>query len=85
MSARKFYKTIIQVEVLSEEPFEWDTLGDVDYAIREDCSGVVREISSEVLTGKQAADALLAQGSDPGFFMLTPNGNDEDDEESDDE
>lgn len=36
----KFYRTVIQVEVLSEDPFECTDLGEVNYAIAEgDCSG----------------------------------------------
>ena len=77
-AGRKFYKTLIQVEVLSEKPLEWDTLGDVNYAITQgECSGKVTEVSSETLTGKQAADALIEHGSDPGFFQLTAEGADD--------
>lgn len=74
---RKFYKTIIQVEVLSEdEPLqEGLSLGAIQYEITEGHhSGIIRSFKSTPMTGKQAAKALLAQGSDPGFFSLNPDG-----------
>ncbi len=40
MTTRKFYKTIIKVEVLSEAPFNPSNLGEVHEAVTEgDCSG----------------------------------------------
>jgi len=41
-----------------------------------DCSGQVRTVLQEELNGKQAAEALLNQASDPSFFSLTENGDD---------
>ena len=76
-SDRKFYKCTIQVEILCEEPFEWDDLYGVHLAITDgDCSGKAEQISSEVLTAEQAAQELITQGSDPGFFQLTETGED---------
>ena len=47
MSQRKFYKTTLRVVVLSEEPFEWDNLSGVAYAITDgDCSGMVVWLST---------------------------------------
>lgn len=74
----KYYRTIIQVEVLSEDSplTNVDSLHDVASAIDEgDCSGKVKITKVEELTGKQAAKALKAQGSDPEFFMLDDDGN----------
>jgi predicted metal-binding protein len=76
MTERKFYKTTIVFEVLSEEPLSGDeSLELLHYKITEgDCSG--RRISSnqEEINGKQAADALYAHGSEPSFFMLDDEG-----------
>jgi hypothetical protein len=81
MTDRKFHKTIVQVTILSEEPIGECTLGDIDYNITEgDWSGHVECVSEETLDGKQAADALLEQASDPEFFQLTKDGNDAEDE-----
>ena len=45
---RKFYRTLIQVEVLSEEPFECESLEDVHDAITTgDCSGKYGIVSVE--------------------------------------
>lgn len=77
-STRKFYRTVITVEVLSEEPLDPTvSLADVESAITDgDCSGDVKFTASETLTGPQTADALMKQGSDPEFFRLTENGED---------
>lgn len=78
MTQRKFYKTLITIEVLSEDPIPDDMniaqiafeASDGDYSMSD---GMRIET---VLTGKAAADALQEQGSDPGFFKLTDDGND---------
>ena len=75
MSHGRFCKTVIQVTVLSEGPFEYENLNDVYNAITEgDCSGEVKTVEACYLNGKQAAEALIAQGSDPEFFKLDKNG-----------
>lgn len=78
MTIRKFYKTTVTVTVLSEEPLPpYMELSDVAHAIKDgDCSGEVAFGEPEELDGKQAADALVAQASDPGFFRLDDDGND---------
>lgn len=77
MTDRKFYQTEIKVVVLSEAPIP-DTLSleeiaqeamDGDYSFR-----WVRKPEKK-LNGKQAARALVQQGSDPGFFGLDKHGN----------
>lgn len=79
-SKRKFFKQIIQVEVLSEDvPLEWDNLADVHDAITTGtCSGKVTEQSKETVDGPTMAKLLEAQASDPAFFNLTENGEDAD-------
>lgn len=73
------HRTVIQVEILSESPWSDADLHDlitVDYAITDgDCSGVVKTMSREILTGKEMADALRDQGSDTEFFGLDEDGN----------
>lgn len=74
---RKFYKNIILVEVLSEdEPLDSNLgLKDIAHEITEgDCSGVVSWKDPILLTPQEAAKALEEQGSDPGFFNLTAEG-----------
>jgi hypothetical protein len=73
MSNRKFYRTEIKVVV----SFKYDNLHDVALAITTgDCSGEYKTANSTILTGKQIAEALKAQGSDPGFFQLDDQGED---------
>ena len=77
MSKRKFYKTVIQITVLSEEPFEYENLSQVDYAITDGgCSGDYKTVTAKIINGKEAAKELLRQGSDTDFFELTENGED---------
>ena len=77
VSKRKFYKTVISVTVLSEEPFEYENLSQVIYAIGEgDCSGEYHTTEAKVITARQVVRALKAQGSDPDFFQLNEKGQD---------
>lgn len=73
---RKFYKTVIEVVVLSEdEPYSCNDLAMLEYDITEGhFSGVWEVKSSEELSPEEAAKALLAQGSDPEFFRLSQDG-----------
>jgi hypothetical protein len=73
MTNRKFYRTVIQVEILSESPYTEDyNLEAIAYDIGQgDCSGRVTDIVlNEEVDGPTMSKLLLAQGSDPGFFML---------------
>ena len=78
MSKKKFHRTVIQVVVLSEEPFNCESLEGINYAITDgDCVGTVETKSAKELTGRQMANALYAAGSEPGFFGLDDDGNEE--------
>jgi hypothetical protein len=78
MTDRKFYKTVISIEVLSEEPIpEGMELGTiVNQAIEGDYSMRPLQHRETEINGKQAAKALQLQGSDPEFFSLTEKGED---------
>lgn len=75
-SSRTFYRTVFVVEVLSEEPIPdgldfahtWQTCVDGDY------SGTAMQLVAEEVDGPTMAQLLEAQGSDPGFFRLTSDG-----------
>ena len=77
MSKRKFFRTVIEVVVLSEDtPIEYDSLYDVASAIDEgDCSGSVKLVEAKKISAVEAAKGLQEQGSDPEFFHLDENGN----------
>lgn len=69
--APRFYKTDILVEVLSERPYTWGSLGDVLHDINDGpCVGRVTEAASKELDARQAADELIAMGSEPGYFDI---------------
>ena len=77
--SRKFYRTVVQVEVLSEEPFqEGMSLYDLASAIDDGgYSGwITLPVQDEVHNGKEMAKLLKKQGSDPEFFNLDSDGND---------
>lgn len=73
----KYYKTIVTVEVLSEEPIpNWTDLENLNYQITYgDWSGEVNIGTSEEVDAKTIAKLLINQGSDPGFFNLDQEGN----------
>lgn len=72
----KYYRTVFQIEVLSEDRISGDA--DLEYILSAitdgDCSGVVRCVSSLPVSAKAMARLLIEQGSDPGFFGLDENG-----------
>ena len=71
---RKFYKTTVIYEVLSEEPIP----GQVDLAyIAHECDegeyvGRFLETKEQVMNAKEIAKELYSFGSEPGFFNLIP-------------
>ena len=77
MTERIFHRTLVQVEMLSEVPLGSVELDRLHHMITEgDCSGHVKTVLEEELDGKQAAEILLSQASDPSFFRLNPEGED---------
>ena len=65
-----FYRTVLQVEILSDEPYRYKALSDVAFDIIEgDCSGKTTVVSQEEVSKEQMAELLIAQGSDPSFLL----------------
>ena len=79
MTMRTFYRTVYTVEVLSEDPIP----DGVDFShIWAECEGGANSGSasvtiSETVDGPTMAALLMAQGSDPAFFGLHLNGDDD--------
>jgi hypothetical protein len=75
---RKFYRHVIQVEVLSEYKIAMENmdLDNIHQIITDgDCSGMVEvKIANQVVSEKEMAELLEKQGSDPGFFNLDKDG-----------
>lgn len=77
-SKRKFYRTVIEYEVFSEEPIDdHASLADIAHECDHgDWSGQYIRVESKQVNGPEVAKGLQGQGSDPGFFQLDDEGND---------
>ncbi len=78
LSDRKFYKRVFTIEVLSEEPIPPGTSTENIIFEANEGGYSMREYGEKetVLNAKQAAKALINQGSDPSFFQLNEKGED---------
>jgi len=79
MTKKKLYRTIIQYEIISEEPIESMSLEDIaEETTNGSMSGMFLEnvVTNEKLTGIAAVNAVKAQGSSPEFFFMDDKGND---------
>ena len=66
---RKFYRTTITIEILSEEEIGDKSLSEINYEMQEgDYSGKIIKRKSEVVTSQEMAKLLIKQSSDPLFF-----------------
>jgi hypothetical protein len=79
MTKRKFYRTVIRVEVLHEDPraLAGDlTLADVHEIITSGGATGSWNVSEGpfVLNGKRMAELLIKEGSDPAIFDLNEKG-----------
>jgi hypothetical protein len=88
MADRKFYRQIVEMEVLTEdEPLDLENVSpmDVDYLLADANVGNLTEISCEEIDSKTMASLLLGQGCSSKklveFYRLDQDGNDLDDEE----
>jgi hypothetical protein len=75
---RKFYKSIIEITVLSEDkPVESLDLLDINYLITfGDCSGKVEIKEEKEVSPQEMARLLIEQSSEPEFFNLDEDGKD---------
>lgn len=73
---KNFFRTIVQIEIISDEPIGDPSLEEINYQIMEgDWSGQYSVISQEEMSSQQAAIAIAAQGSQPEFFGIDDSGN----------
>jgi len=78
MAKKTIYRTVIEIEVLSDEPIpEGMSLNDIEDECNEGSFSGVHDykIRNEKLVGQDAANATLKQGSSPDFFQMDENGN----------
>jgi hypothetical protein len=76
---KKLHKTVIQIEILSEENTIGlaEDLSVVEYEInRGGWSGQLKVIERFEVEGEEAVKICLEQGSDPVFFFMDEKGND---------
>lgn len=85
MPERKFFKTTYTIVVLSEEAPAADlSISDLAYAIADGpCVGTSIDDGGVALSAKDMAQALTEASSEPGFFRLTEDGRNEDEEDDD--
>lgn len=75
---KTIYKTVIQIELLSEEPI--DSSSDMSALIYEAEEGelsmrTIDKVDNKPLKGKSAVKALKEHGTDLEFFKMDENGN----------
>jgi|TARA_Y100000034_G_scaffold113405_1_gene148388 hypothetical protein len=75
MPKKRIHRTVIQVEVLSEEPFDYDDLDDIKAEITHNSSGVITTKSESVLVGLHAVNALGDFHCDAEFLNMDEEGN----------
>lgn len=82
-SKRKFYRTVIQIEVLSEEPYSSTDLEKIndDITNGHQVGDITIITDSEEMDAKTCADKLSKVGSEPDFFCLDVHGHDTEDAE----
>lgn len=71
MSTPTIYKTVIQVEILSDTPYEFNNLGETfEDIMTGDCSGWSKVITeNQPIEGTEAIQAVCNEhGTDPSFF-----------------
>ena len=85
MTSRTFYKTTFVGEILSENPLpdSMDLKDALEEAENGSYSGDVKSQDSVQVNGKDMAKLLTDQRSDPAFFKLTENGEDDEEEQED--
>jgi len=67
---RKFYKTVIKLVILSEDPIPDLSLAGLVRACEDNCVGELTTESVTELDCKAVTAELFNVGSEPGFFMI---------------
>lgn len=78
MSKKTLYRTVIRVEILSENPFESNDLESINHEIHfADCSEFMEDVvRNQKIVGKRAINLLKNHATDPAFFNMDEEGND---------
>lgn len=73
MEQIKIYRTVVQYEILSPEPVNFESLTGIAYSCTDgDCVGRFLDdiINNQELTGEVAVNAIKEAGSEPEFFNM---------------
>ena len=78
MTTRKFFKTTITFEVLTQEPIPDGMLLEsiIANTIHGDYVGKQPTFETKELNGEQTVEELMESGSEPDFFQLDFDGDD---------
>jgi hypothetical protein len=79
-STRTFYRTVIELEVLSTEPPTFDDFLQVYKPLADkpnNCVGLMKDTIYQKIDGPTMATLLQGQGKHPHIFGLDKQGNDE--------
>jgi hypothetical protein len=73
---KKLYRTVIQIEVLSDEPYNGSDLETIAYDITDGhCSGLISDVTrNQILEGSDAVAEVRKHGTDLEFFDMDENG-----------
>lgn len=83
---RKFHRTVVEIVILSEEPWVSEDLEEIAEATDTgDCVGKVKIVKSDEVGGPAMARYLSEAGSEPAFFGLDDEGNHQNDFSDDEE
>ena len=79
MSKKTLYRTVIRVEILSENPFESNDLESINHEIHfadYPVAAAVNVVRNQKIVGKRAINLLKNHATDPAFFNMDEEGND---------
>jgi hypothetical protein len=70
VATRAYYKTVVRVEILSEDaPIEFDNLADLNYEITEGDHSGNWTVESKPISRRTLINLCRKHGTDPGFFL----------------
>lgn len=76
----KFFKTIIQVEILSEKPLseEYNLQSLHEMTVSGECSGFYKQVSEQSISKQELIEECVKHQTDPSFFGVDVPNQDED-------
>ncbi len=70
MSEATFHRQVIEIEVLSKDPIDFQSLQQVAYEVTDGAASGTWSVKEQTTHNRdEIADLLVAQGSDPSFLL----------------